>query len=226
MFGKLLGNSINMKNFVDYYGRLSVPVDSIPIAALAEGLQMTFKNDKVYKISLRNIDLEKLNKTYLLFKGDLEPGERKFTFMFFDEFIKNVPVKSSYKIFSDLEQNFFNPSCYRFKFLLTSIIVIEEFLTYDEKFVNVYCNKPCMRHLTKMIKINTVKWFKPSDDKILQAIKRMGRKTKTDWEEEQQNNPTNNYNQNWEDLTLIEDFLPLDTVDDNIKYRYTLDRLI
>ena len=98
MFGKLLGNSINMKNFVDYYGRLSVPVDSIPIAALAEGLQMTFKNDKVYKISLRNIDLEKLNKTYLLFKGDLKTGERKFTFMFFDEFIKNIPVKSSYKI--------------------------------------------------------------------------------------------------------------------------------
>ena len=83
-----------------------------------------------------------------------------------------------------------------------------------------------MNHLTKMIKTNTVKWFKPSEDKTLQAIKRMGRKTKTDWEEEQQNNPTNNYNQNWEDPTLINDYLPCDTVDDNIKYRYTLDRLI
>lgn len=163
MFAKLIMEFIDYENLIDYYGRISIRPGNDPTTVLRTHLGWTFKSNKVYKIPLNEIDLEKLNKTYLLFSNGMQTNEHRFQFILFDEFIKNIPMKSSFKISEEIENNFFTGK-YKRNFLLKSLIVIEEFLDYDKKYINIYCNSNCYSHIKKMLEINHVKWYKKTEE--------------------------------------------------------------
>ena len=214
---------VNSSNVVDFYQRYS-DVENIPIV-----LWEQTQRNKIFKISLRSNEIERLHKTYLFFKNDCEPNIHKVSIIRFDEFMINVPIKPSYMLMKRLNESFLycdslrggttHPS-------LKEFIIIDELLLFDEKHINIYCfSERTKDNIIKMINKNTVKWFKPSEDRLLKEIRQTPRKTKTEWEEEQEENRTNNYNKNWEDPTVIEDYLPCDTTEDNIRHK-ELKRLI
>ena len=159
---------IKASNFTDYYNRLSEFKD----LELIKGLEKTFKNKKVFKINLSSIDIEKLNKNYLFFKNGLNIGEYRINFIKYDEFIKNIRIKSSYNKFKTLDNEFFNNSKYtKYDFLFNSIIIVVEKLEYDDKYNFILCNSIVKNDLRKILNLNKVNWYKSSKDELLKKIK-------------------------------------------------------
>lgn len=153
---------ISVNNIVDFYERYS-DVEQLPIV-----LWEQTKRNKIFKISLRSNEIERLHKNYLFYKNDCKPNEHKISFIRFDEFILNIPIKSSYRLFERNNKDFLycrtmrggtnNP-------LLKEFIVIDEFLLYDEKHINLYCfSERTKDSIIKMINKNTVKWYSAKDN--------------------------------------------------------------
>lgn len=162
-----------------------------------------------YKVMLTDKDLERFDIKYLFFKNDLTELEIKF------KVIRMGDLFKEYKLYHD----------YKRVRTFDNVILFKRFLDHDKLYNVIYVNKRQLKFLQDLTNRNNLKWFKPSEDKLLKEIRQTPRRTKTDWEEEQEENPTNNYNQNWEIKTTIEDFLPCDTTKDKIRYKQ-LDRLI
>lgn len=157
---------IQDKNIINYYNRYFNIFDE---------LNKTFEFKKVYKINLNSIDLEKLNKTYLLFKNDLDfkNNNIKVSFIKYDEFIKNTCLKSSPLIHNDLKYNFdTNRNYNKNNDLLNDIIIIVEILGYDEKYNYLLVNRRCYADILKTINLNKVSWYNKKHDKLFRKIKK------------------------------------------------------
>lgn len=155
---------INDKNIVNYYDR---------VFNIYDELNKTFEFKKVYKINLNSIDLEKLNKTYLLFKNGLnyDSNDIKISFIKYDEFLKSVFIKSNGFIHNDLKYNF-NVRPYNDKNkVLNDFIIIVEKLGYDEKYNYIYCNRRCYVDILKTIELNNVEWYNKKQDKLFNKIR-------------------------------------------------------
>lgn len=159
---------IKASNFNDYYNRLDNEFKDLE---LMKSLDNTFKNKKVFKISLSDIDIEKLNKKYLFFKNDLKVGQYRINFIKYDEFLKSVRIKSNYKKYQLLNDEFYNNSYSNYNYLFNSIIIVVEKLDYDDKFNFILCNQVVKIDLLKTIHLNKVNWYKSSQDKLLKDIK-------------------------------------------------------
>lgn len=156
---------IKENNFIDFYNRFK-PYD------FYNGLNKTFnKSNGVFKVWLSDIDLEKINKKYLFFKNNLTLDNNiNISIIRYDEFLKNIPYKKNWDIYNELEKGFYN-GYNKYKALLNSFIIIVEFLSYDEKYNYIYCNKLVKNDLLQLIKINPIKWDKTSNNKLLKSIK-------------------------------------------------------
>lgn len=153
-FVKFVTPFINMNNFNDYFNR-QIEYNKLQ---LVNDLNNTFKNG-VFKFTLFDIDLNKLNKDYLFFKNDLTIDNNiKVTFVKYDEFIKSIKFKSSFKLYNDLNNHFFDLNYEKHNYLLKSIVVIVEILDHDKKHNIVYLNKLCYHDLIKTLDINQVKY--------------------------------------------------------------------
>lgn len=159
---------INVNNVIDYFNRLPIGYNTFD---LSKDLFNTFKSQKAFKINLNEFDVEKINKQYLLFKNGLTIGNYRLSFIKYDEFIKNISLKSSFKIYQQIDKHFFNKDYTNSKFMLDSYIIIGEKLNNDNKNIFILCNNICYNDILKLLKINSVKWYKPKNDKLLKEIK-------------------------------------------------------
>lgn len=157
---------VNQKNFNDYYDRFK----DFNTLSLAQNLNLTFKDKQVFKINLSDIELEKLNKTYLFYSNGLKTNQYRVTFMFIDEFLFNVKIKPNRLIYNELNYKKFIKQNYKNKSLLNDLILIVEKLGTDNKNTFIYCNKRSYRVILQSIACNNVKWYKSSTDKLLKLI--------------------------------------------------------
>lgn len=144
---------VGFKSFESFIMSLKLDYDTL------KKLNNTFKDKKVFKITLNSIMLEKLNLERLFFKNNLDLINNNVEFEF-----------NTFERFFNLNNLYHNINYKKSNFLLDSIIVLKREITKDGLINTLFVNRVVLRQIKKLLKTNKLYGIKDHDKKGLYNV--------------------------------------------------------